>query len=275
MFLSASKVRNIVHIICAFYNNRELIWNFVKRDLVGKYKGSYLGILWSFINPLFMLVIYTIVFSVFFKIKVRPDSGTGFYSFFLFSGMVPWIAFSQSLNHASTILPGNVNLVKKTVFPVEILPVVSTLSGFVHSLFGLFILLFGIIVFEEQSFHFTFLLLIFVMIPQLLFTVGIAWFLASTGVFIKDVREIVNLGLTAWMFMTPIFYPINIVPESFMPVMTLNPMYVVVESYRRVLLDGQFPEWWSLFFLTLLGLCSVFFGFRRFMKSKKQFAEVI
>lgn len=258
-----------------FYKNRELIWSFVKRDLIGKYKGSFLGILWSFINPLFMLVIYTIVFSVFFKLRAKPGTGTSYYSLFLFCGMVPWIAFSQALNKSSIVILGNINLVKKTIFPLEILPLVSTLSGFVHSLFGLFILFMGIIILQGQSFHFTFLLLIVVMIPQLLFTVGIGWFLASIGVFIRDVREIVNIALMAWMYMTPIFYPTDLIPESFKLIMKLNPMYTVVGSYRDVLIYGKPPDLMGLSILTLFSVVIALLGYMWFMRNKKEFADVI
>lgn len=222
-----------------------------------------------------MLVIYTIVFSVFFKIKARPGTGTTYYSLFLFSGMVPWIAFSQALKSSSSIILGNVNLVKKTVFPLEILPVVSTLSGFLHSLFGLLILLTGILILQGQTLHFSLPLLVIVMIPQLLCTVGIGWFLASIGVFIRDVREAVNIGLMGWMFMTPIFYPPTVIPERFKPFMNLNPMNAVVENYRRILIYGDLPDWKSLFFLTLFGLGIAFLGYKWFIRSKKAFADVI
>lgn len=258
-----------------FYKNRELIWSFVKRDLIGKYKGSFFGILWSFINPLFMLLIYTIVFSVFFKMRARPGTGTSYYSLFLFCGMVPWIAFSQALNRSSGIILSNVNFVKKTVFPLEILPLVSTLSGFAHSLFGLFILFAGLMIMPNQQIYITYPLLVIVMIPQLLLTAGISWFLASIGVFIRDVREIVNMVLIAWMYMTPVFYPANIIPDSFKPFMKLNPMYTIVENYRNVLIYGKLPDWESLFILTIFALGVAVLGHKWFIKSKTAFADVI
>ncbi len=222
-----------------------------------------------------MLIIYTVVFSVFFKFKARPGTGTSFYSLFLFCGMVPWIAFSQALNASSSIILANANFVKKTVFPLEILPLVSTLSGFVHSLFGLFILLLGIVILQNQFIYLTSFFLVLIFIPQLLFTLGISWFLASLGVFIRDIRNIITILLLAWMYMTPIFYPFSKVPESLRPYMNLNPMKTIVNNYRRVLIYGEMPDWQSLFFLTILGLGTAILGYLWFMKSKKAFADVV
>ncbi len=222
-----------------------------------------------------MLVIYTIIFSVFFNLSARPGTGTKFYSLFLFCGMVPWIAFSQAISQSSIIILGNVNLVKRTVFPLEILPVVSTLSGLVHSLFGLFILLVGIIVLQNQFLHVTSLFLILIFIPQVLFTAGLSWFLASLGVFIRDIGNSVSVLLLAWMYMTPIMYPSSMVPEKVLPYMNLNPMKAVVDNYRRVLIYGEPPDWNSMFLLSLFSIVIAVLGYIWFMKCKKAFADVL
>lgn len=261
--------------ILSLLRHRELILIFVKRDLVGKYRGSALGILWSFVNPLFLLVIYTVVFSVFFHMQSRGGTGSRYYSVFIFSGMVPWIAFSEALRGASGIISNHANLVKKSVFPVEVLPVVSTLSGFVHSLFGLAILLLGIVVLPGQPLHLNFPLLALVMVPQLLFTLGIAWVIGSVAVFLKDVQEGMGVVLMAWWFMTPILYPPSVVPERFRPFFDLNPMKAIVDSYRAVLIGGASPEWGPLAGVTALGVVAFVAGYAWFAHAKRTFADVL
>ena len=255
------------------YSHRELIFSFVKRSLLSRYRGSFLGLLWSFINPLFMLLIYTITFS--FLFKIRPTSGGDIpYTIFLFTGMVPWIAFSEGLSFSTGVILANVNLVKKTVFPLEVLPVVATLTGFIHSLFALIILLGGILL-MTHTLHWTLLLLPVVMIPQLIFTAGLCWLLASLGVFIRDMLQIIGLVLTGWMFMTPIMYPVELIPGRYRWIWTINPMYGVVEGYRDLLLHGASPHWKMLLLVTSAGVIFAILGYLWFMKTKKAFAEVV
>lgn len=254
------------------FHHKELIISFVKRNLIGKYRGSFLGILWSFINPLFLLFIYTIIFS--FLFKVRPSGGDVPYSLFLFAGMIPWIAFSDALSRSTRVILENVNLVKKIVFPLEILPLVTTLTGFVHSLFALLILLVGILIIKH-TLHPTLFLLPIVMGSQLIFTVGLCWFLAGIGVFIRDMDQIVGLGLTGWMFLTPIMYPIEIIPDRFRWIWAINPMYGVVDGYRHLLLQGVLPDWKLLLFVSLQGFALAIVGYLWFMKTKRAFADVV
>lgn len=262
----------MVNMIKHLFSERELIITFVKRALIGRYRGSFLGIIWSFINPLFSLIIYTIIFS--FLFKIRPSSRDVPYSFFLFTGMIPWIAFSEAVSHSTGVILENVNLVKKTVFPLEILPLATTLTGFVHSIFGLMILLAGIFL-VEHTLHPTLFLLPVVMSLQLIFTAGLCWFLASISVFIRDTNQIAGLGLTGWMYLTPILYPIEMIPDRFRWIWAINPMYGIVEGYRNLLLYGLLPEWKSLIFASLVAIVLFIFGYLWFIKTKKVFADII
>lgn len=262
----------ILRMLRDLFSHRELIVSFAKRTLIGRYRGSFLGIFWSFINPLFLLLIYTIVFS--FLFKIRPGVGDVPYSIFLFAGMIPWIAFSEALSHSTSIILENKNLVKKTVFPLEILPVTATLAGFIHSLFGLVILLSGILLVRHTLYPLLFLLPL-VMVLQIILTIGLCWFLASLGVFIRDISHMVGLGLTALMYLTPILYPIEMIPTKFRWLWAINPMYGIVNGYRSLLLQGTFPDWKSLLWVFIAGLVLTILGYSWFMKTKKVFADVI
>lgn len=234
-----------------------------------------LGLLWSFLNPLLMLAIYTLVFSSFLKLGSKPDVSTDYYSVFIFTGMVPWLAFSQALLNASRSVLGNSNLVKKSVFPIEVLPVVSVLSGFVHSLFAFGILLIVLIFLPGELIQPSLFWLPAVIVPQLLLTFGIAWFLASISVYVRDVREAVPIVLMAWWFATPILYPPSVIPDRFRIYMDLNPMKLVIDNYRLVILEGAPPDWSSLGVLLVLGLLAFFIGRAFFIRSKLGFADVL
>ena len=168
-------------------NQGELIWTFALRELLGKYRGTFLGLAWSFLNPLLLLVIYTLVFSVLLKVRFGASGSPATYAVFLFCGMVPWIAFSEMLGKAPQMIRNNLTLAKKTIFPLEILVVSSTISCWFHSLFALVILLIAASLFGVGPWHMTFPLVFLVMIPQLLLTLGFGWMIAGLGVFVRDV----------------------------------------------------------------------------------------
>ncbi|OHB69687.1 MAG: hypothetical protein A2W23_10160 [Planctomycetes bacterium RBG_16_43_13] len=255
--------------------HRELISSFVRRELVGKYRGSLLGMMWSFLNPLLLLGIYTFVFSVLLKVRFSHSTSPVMYGLNLFCGLIPWLAFAEAVGMAPRLILGNINLVKKTVFPLEILVVSSVLTGWVHSLFSIGILIAGVLI-VEHSISFSILpLLLLVMIPQLLLTIGISWFLASVGVFIRDTGEIVSLALRLGMYLTPIVYPATVIPERFRHFLFLNPLAVIVESYRDVIIRGQIPDMMFLLIVSLIGGCFAILGYLWFMKSKRVFADVI
>jgi lipopolysaccharide transport system permease protein len=254
--------------------HRELIWSFTKRELIGRYRGSFLGLLWSFVNPLFLLMVYTVVFSKMLQVRFDDSSSPLLYGVYLLCGMIPWLAFSETLGKSATLVTGQVNLVKKTVFPLEILSVVSVLTGFIHSLFGMGILI-AALAFAQKGIPSTILFLPVVMMAQLLLTVGLSWFLASIGVFIRDTAEVMRLLLTPWMLLTPILYPMEMIPERFRDLMYLNPMTVIVSGYRQTLLEGQVPDWAPLLGVILFGAAFAALGYFWFMRTKRAFADVV
>jgi lipopolysaccharide transport system permease protein len=268
----ASPWRLIVH----FAERRELIWQFTLREVQGRYRGSYLGILWALITPLFMLIVYTFVFSVIFGAKWTGSESESFMDFalILFSGMIAFNVFSDCVTRAPTLIIGNPNYVKKVVFPLEILPMSVLGSAVIHSLMSLGIVLVGLLL-STGKLYWTLLYLPLVYLPLAALTLGISWLLASLGVFIRDIGNFIGVVITLLFFLTPIIYPISAVPEFLRPVFQLNPLSVIVEDFRRVVMWGQPPDWPWLGGVILLSGLVMLGGYMWFMKIKRAFADVV
>ncbi|QTA80408.1 Putative ABC-type transport system, ATP-binding protein [Desulfonema limicola] len=274
--MNVRKFFNPVHIFIHLWQYRELIKQLALREITARYRGSFIGLGWSFIQPLMMLCVYTFVFSVIFKSKwgVSPDESRAAFALALFMGLITFGLFSEVLNGSPSLVISNQNYVKKVVFPLEILPFVRLLSTFVNSLISLSVLIIGILIIKHFL-HWTILLLPFVWFSMMLFTLGCGYFLASIGVFIRDVEVTTGILTTILFFLTPIFYPISAVPERFRFISHMNPVAIFVEDSRRVVLWGLSPDW-PLFFIGL-GVSTLTFilGFIWFIKTKKAFADVI
>jgi len=273
---SISGFFNPVRIGTHLWKYRDLIRQLTWREVVGRYKGSFIGMGWSFIQPLVMLCVYTFVFSVIFRARwgVAADEGKAAFALTLFMGLITFNVFSEVANSAPTLVLGNVNYVKKVVFPLEILPLVRLLSALINALFSLGVLLLGILV-VNHSIHWTALLLPLIWLPMIIFTLGCGYFLASLGVFVRDMGTAIGVLTTMLFFLTPIFYPISAVPEQLRIVFRINPLAIFVEDARRVVLWGLFPDWPWFFLGLVLSVAALIFGFLWFMKSKKAFADVI
>lgn len=258
----------------SLYRNRKLIQLMVKRDLVGRYKGSVVGVLWSIVNPLALLFIYWFVFAVIFRVRFGSDGNPINFAFYLITGLLPWMAFAEALIRSNTTLLENVNLVKKVIFPLEVLPVNHTLASCINSLVGVVMLELVALVYYGQ-FHWTALALPLVLVPQLLLTVGLGWFLASLGVFVRDINHSLSLALTVWMFLTPVVYPIELVPPPLVPVLQVNPFTAIVIGYRKLLLEGQLPPLGPSLYLLAFSLTVFFLGYAWFSRTKRAFADVL
>ncbi len=257
------------------WRNRELISASAKREILGRYRGSFLGLLWSFFNPLFMLAVYTFVFSVVFKARwnVASDSKTEF-ALVLFAGLIVFNLFADSINRAPLLVLGNANYVKKVIFPLEILPIVSLLSALFHGMVSLGVWLLAYIIFFGVP-HATVLYLPLIILPFLLLLLGLSWGLASLGVFLRDVSQFIGMLITVLMFMTPIFYPITALPEKYRPWLYFNPLTPIVEQVRDVLYWGRPPNVSLMFVYTLISVAIAWLGFAWFQKTRKGFADVI
>jgi len=258
------------------WRHRELLRQFTRREIEGRYKGSFLGLFWSFINPLVLLLIYTFIFGIVFKAR-WPNAKTGSLSEFavtLFCGLTAFTIFSECIGRAPSLIIGVPSYVKKVVFPLEILPVSLLGSAIFHGLISLGILLVANLLIIG-SFQWTIVLLPLVALPLIFLSLGFGWFLASLGIFIRDVGYTVALIVQVLFLMTPIFYPIENIPGSLQPIIRLNPLSSITENFRRVILWGQMPSWIGLSLWLLVTGTIMILGYAWFMKTKKAFADVL
>lgn len=255
--------------------HRALLLALVKREVVGRYRGSMMGILWSFFLPLLMLAVYTFVFSVVFNARwnTGSDSKTEF-ALVLFAGLLIFNFFSECINRAPGLILANANYVKKVVFPLEILPLVIVGAALFHGVIGWLVwLIFYAIFFGVPPL--TIVLFPLVIFPFVLLTMGVCWFLASLGVYLRDIAQVVGVLTTILLFMSPIFYPITALPERFQKVMLLNPLTTFIEHARNVLIWGKVPGlFWFAVVLTI-GALTAWLGFWWFQKTRKGFADVL
>lgn len=255
--------------------NRRLTISMIERDIAGRYRGSIVGILWSFINPILLLAVYTFVFSVVFKSRWTPgsESKTEF-ALVLFTGLIVFNLFAECISQAPTLIISNTNYVKKVVFPLEILPIISFGSAVFHMLVSLLVWLIFFLCFFGLP-PVTALLLPVVLLPISFFILGISWFLASIGVFLRDVGQVIGIVVTIFMFMTPIFYPITSLPPQFQKLIMLNPLALAVEQVRSILLWGKLPHWDAYLISMVASLGVVWLGLAWFQKTRKGFGDVL
>jgi len=256
------------------YVQRSLIRSFVARDLKARYIGSFMGFFWSVIHPIVLLVSYTFVFSVIFGLRPRPDTGTTSFPLFLFCSILPWLFFQETLQRSSTILIENANLITKTLFPSEILPLVVMLSGLVNHLIGFAILL-CILFFTLGKISLFILLVPVYFFLLMLFTLGISWFVASLNVFVRDVSQVLSVVLTFWFWFTPIFYSIDRFPPKMLFLVRWNPLAHFVGGYRDCLLRMRAPDLSILAVLAAVSLLVFAAGGIFFRKTKREFADVL
>jgi lipopolysaccharide transport system permease protein len=259
----------------SLWRNRSLIIASVKREVLGRYRGSVMGILWSFFNPLFMLAVYTFVFSVVFQ--ARWGGGTASkteFALVLFAGLMMFTLFAECINRAPSLILSNVNYVKKVVFPLEILPVVALLSAMFHMIIslGVWFLAYG---FFFGVPHATGLLLPLIVMPFVMLIMGLTWALASLGVYLRDVSQITGVVTSVLMFLSPIFYPVSALPENYQHLLYLNPLTPVVEMTRDVLYWGRIPDLVVLCIYWLATAIFAWLGFAWFQKTRKGFADVL
>ncbi len=254
--------------------HRSLILSLVRREILGRYRGSMGGALWTLIHPLLLMIAYYFVFAVVLRVRFAPGQGRGgFISYFL-CGMLPWLAFSEAVGRAPGVVLEYSGFVKRVVFPLEILPVNLTMMGLATELFALLIFLPALAAFGP-GIRWTAAYFPLVLIPQLLLTAGLCWFLAALGIFLRDTGQIMGFLLTVWFFVTPICYPAASLPQEWLWAFRKNPIYTIVAAYRAILLEGTPPEWIPLAKLWIVSLLLFWAGHAWFFKAKKSFADLI
>jgi lipopolysaccharide transport system permease protein len=266
--LVSSPVRTVVQ-------NRRLIRSMARRDILARYRGSFGDVFWTVLNPLLLMATYFFVFGIILQTRFGADqSRTGFALYFL-AGMLPWLAFSEPVGRAAYVILEHRNFVKKLVFPLDTLPVNQVVSGLVTELFGAAVFVAALLV-VRHTLPPTVLWLPVLVIPQLLFTLGVCWFLAALGVYMRDLGQIMALVLTLWFFITPICYPESAkLSPAIAAVMRQNPLYILVRLYREVFLEGRAPELYPLVKLWAIALVLFFLGHLWFYRLRKSFADVI
>ena len=272
----AAQPTSLVALIKSLWRNRYLIAQMTRRDVVGRYKGSVLGLVWSFLTPILMLVVYTFVFSVVFKARWGTDgdeSKTQF-ALVLFVGMIVHGLFAEVLNRAPGLILSNVNYVKKVVFPLDVLPVIAMGAALFHASISLAVLLIAFALFNGYL-HWTVIFIPVVLLPLVILTLGVAWMLASLGVFLRDVGQTVGIITTVMLFLAPIFYPITALPEEIRPWIMANPLTFIIEEARGVVILGRMPHWTGLGVYTLTATAVAWAGFAWFQKTRKGFADVL
>jgi lipopolysaccharide transport system permease protein len=261
--------------LASLWRNRNLIKTLIEREVIGRYRGSFMGILWSVLNPIFMLAVYTFVFSVVFKARWSGggESKTEF-ALVLFAGLIVFNLFSECINRAPALILSNINYVKKVVFPLEILPWVSLGSAIFHSCISLIVWIIAYFCIFGLP-HITILLIPLIALPLILFIMGLSWALASLGVYLRDVSQFIGIMTTILMFLSPIFFPTSALPEQYRHLLLLNPLTPVIEQTRDVLYWGKSPDIWILCLYSMAAAIIAWLGFCWFQKTRKGFADVL
>ena len=272
----AAQPTSLVALGKSLWRNRQLIVQMTRREVVGRYRGSVMGLAWSFFNPILMLVVYTFVFSVVFKARwgTGGDESQTTFAIVLFVGLIVYNLFAEMAIRAPGLILSNVNYVKKVIFPLEILPVVGLCAALFHSLISLGVLLIAILLIKG-SLVWTVIYFPLILVPLLIATLGIAWFLASLGVFVRDVGQTIGILTTVLMFLSPVFFPISALPENFQFWQKFNPLTFTIEQSRAVIIFGKQPDWAALTLYVLASLLVAWAGYWWFQKTRKGFADVL
>lgn len=249
------------------YDYRQMIYSLVRKELRGRYKGSALGFLWTFINPLLQLLVYTFVFSI-----VMPNNIEKFY-LYLFIGLIPWLFFSGSLTGGAACIINQKDMVKKIYFPREVMPIAYVASNFVNMLLC-FIVIFGVVIVAGVGISpVACLYLPIIWAVEFIMCLGGAMLTSALTVYFRDLEYILGIVTMAWMYLTPVVYSIDMVPERLRPFMNLNPMTPVIVAYRDILYSRQIPEISTLANGFILGVIVLVVGYVVFQKLQRGFAE--
>jgi lipopolysaccharide transport system permease protein len=262
-------------LVSSLGRNRGLVRQLAVREVIGRYRGSWMGLFWSFLHPLLMLAVYTFVFGFVFQARWggQVDNKADF-AVVLFAGLIVHALLAECVNRAPHLVLGNPSYVKKVVFPLEILPWVVLGSSLFHAAVSFLVLLcvqFAL----TGSIPLTVFWLPLVLAPFGLVIVGMSWFLAAFAVYVRDVAQIVGILTTVMLFISPIFYPVSALPPAVQPLLYLNPLTFIVDQVRSVALWGHAPDWIGLGWYTLVGIAVAWLGYVWFQKTRRGFADVL
>lgn len=256
--------------------NQQIIFQMIKRELLARYKGSVLGLAWSFFTPLIMLTVYTFFFSVVFKARwsIEQQSNHAEYAVILFVGLIIHGLFAECINRAPQLIIANANFVKKIIFPLEVLPWIVLGSALFNTLISFFILLLAQVILQGHI-TWTILFVPFIIFPFLLLVMGASWFLAATGVYLRDISQTTGIITSILLFVSPVFYSLSMLPEKIRIIAQLNPLTLIIDESRKVLLFGEMPNFSALAIYCLCSAMVAWLGFYTFQKTRKGFADVL
>jgi len=253
---------------------RNVFWELAKRDVAGRYSGSFFGLLWSFLNPLLMLAVYTLAFRVFLGMRwPNMESGADF-SLMIFCGMIVHSLLAECIMRAPSVIVSQSNLVKRVVFPLAILPCVMVASTLFNALLSLLVLLIFVLI-SRHTLHPTVLYLPLLYAPYVLLLCGVSWLMASLGVFIRDLTQLAGVISSMLMFLSPVFYPASNLHEPYRDWIALNPLTLMIEQTRQLVLFGQSPDWHALGIYTLASVAVLMLGYFWFQRTRDGFADVL
>lgn len=257
-------------------DNWDLFMQSLRREVSQKYRGSYLGVLWNFILPLIMMVVYSFVFGVVFKAKwdLQISDSNEEFALILFVGITLFNLFSEGINSAPTLVINNSNYVKKVIYPLNLLSVTNVCGSMIQVFFNIIIIIIAKIIIVRR-FDFLFLLFPVVVLPHLLCILGFSWIFSAVGVYIRDVKQGASILSLLFGYATPVFFPLSAIPERLQWIMYINPMTIIVENARRVLIYGLLPRWNELAIIYIMSYVIFLSGFYIFKKLKKGFSDVM
>jgi lipopolysaccharide transport system permease protein len=275
----ASQPLSPVALVKSCIQHRNLILQITRREVVGRYRGSVIGLGWSFLNPLLMLAVFTFVFSVVFQAKwgvamEGQSEGKGFFAVVLFIGLIIHALFAEVLTRSPALILSNGNYVKKVIFPLEILPVSAVLSALFHAAISVGVWMLAHLLFVGiPSWQAVFLPLVF--IPLITLALGVSYILASLGIFLRDIGQTMGIFATILLFLSPVFFPIERLPEPYQPLFMANPLTFIIEQARDVLIWHRLPDFAGLLVYMLCASVVLFVGYAWFQKTRKGFADVL
>jgi len=259
----------------ALLRNKSLIWELSKREVLGRYRGASFGLAWSVISPFLMLGVYAFAFGTVMKSRWPQQAGGDHaYAVILFVGLIMHGFLAECLTRAPTLVVGNPNYVKRVVFPLDVLPWPMMFSALFHALISAVVL--GILMLVlEHHLHSTMLLLPFIFVPLILLAMGLSWILASVGVYLRDISQVMPVVVTAMLFLSSAIIPISILSPRLQMLFHLNPLTFFIDEARMVVLMGEWPNWWALAWTTVGGLLVAWLGHAWFMATQRGFADVL
>jgi lipopolysaccharide transport system permease protein len=253
---------------------RDVFWELTKRDIAGRYSGSFLGLLWSFLNPLLMLGVYTLAFREFLGMRWPSLATQADFSLMIFTGMIVHTLMAECVMRSPTVIVSNAGLVKRVVFPLAILPCVTLASSFFNAMLSMIVLLLFVLI-SRHALPWTLIYLPILFAPYAMLLCGVSWLMASLGVFIRDITQLASLITTILMFLSPVFYPATSLHEPYRSWLLYNPLTLIIEQARGLVLFGQAPNWHALGLYSLIALGVLLAGYGWFRRTQDGFADVL